>query len=197
MTRVLVAVVATGLLIAGFFWFVSLTPGSSTTTTNASVKAVPSDEPADEAPTSRRRIGTSASATADAPAETAPARTPPIPPEKRAKPVYTPDPDDDRALVGLTYTGLSDGDRERLKVPERFGRGVIITKIHPDAPAVLAGLEVDDVIVRARRTAVNSIQDLETTIGDREHTVLTVARDGQLFHVVLHKPYIPSEAPGP
>ena len=157
----------------------------------------------DEAP---RRPMAPPSASTGAPTSSAPAasaqvtpsrikKTPPIPPEKRAKPVYTPDPDDDRALVGLSFSAATDAERTRLKVPDRFGKGVVITSIHPDAPAAEAGLAVDDVIVRARRTAVNNEVDLSSTVGDRRHTVLTVSRDGKLFHVVLHKPFIPSETP--
>ncbi|MEM7674568.1 MAG: PDZ domain-containing protein [Myxococcota bacterium] len=119
----------------------------------------------------------------------------PIPMEQRARVTYTPDPDDNQALVGLEISGVTDAERTRLKVPGRFGRGVIIRSIHPDAPAVLAGLAVDDVIVRARRTSIDSAQQLRSTVGDREHTVLTVSRNGQMFHVVLHKPYIPPDAP--
>jgi len=104
---------------------------------------------------------------------------------------YTPDPEDDRALVGLDVSGVTDAERSRLRVPDQFGRGVIIRSIHPDAPAVLAGLAIDDVIVRARRTSIDSVQDLQTAVGTRLHTVLTIAREGRLFHVVLHKPYIP------
>ena len=68
-----------------------------------------------------------------------PTRRPPIPRDQRAPAVYSPDPDDDRPLVGLRYRSTTDAERKRLAVPDRFGRGVIITSIHPDAPAVLSG----------------------------------------------------------
>ncbi len=121
-----------------------------------------------------------------------PAPRPPIPRHQRAPAVYSPDPTDDRAVVGLGYRSLTDAERTRLAVPERFGRGVVITSIHPDAPAVLSGLAVDDVILRAHRTDVHSEADLEAATGQRLQTVLTVARGGQLFQVVLHRPYQPS-----
>ncbi len=118
-------------------------------------------------------------------------RTPPIPADQRPKAIYSPDPDDDRALVGLDVAALTDAERAQLRVPDRFGKGVLIQSIHPDAPAVLSGLKVDDVIVRAQRTNVDSVQDLDDAVGDRSQSVLTVSRAGHLFHVVLHKPYIP------
>ena len=115
----------------------------------------------------------------------------PVPLEQRAPAVYTPDPQDDRALVGLGFRATTDADRARLRVPDRFGPGTIITSIHPDAPAVLSGLKVDDVIVRAGRASIETEADLEAAVGARPQTVLTVARGGQLFRVVLHKPYVP------
>ena len=118
-------------------------------------------------------------------------KSPPLAPEARARAVYTPDPTDGRALVGLGFRAATDAERERLRVPDRFGRGAIITSLHPDAPAVLSGLRVDDVIVRALQANVDGESDLEAAIGDRAQTVLTVSRGGRLFRVVLHKPFVP------
>lgn len=112
---------------------------------------------------------------------------------------FVPDPDAPRpfrmevaeepALSGLELETLGAGDRERLKVPDRFGSGVLVTKIHPDAPAAEAGLQPGDVIVRALREDVNEPGDLRKTVGQRKQTLLIASRDGQLMEVVILKPY--------
>ncbi|HEY6528410.1 MAG TPA: DegQ family serine endoprotease [Cellvibrionaceae bacterium] len=66
------------------------------------------------------------------------------------------------------------------------GRGLIITKIAPNAPAAQTGLEPGDVIVSANRQAVNSIKQLEQAIGrDSEKILLQIDRDGGSFFVVI------------
>lgn len=95
----------------------------------------------------------------------------------------------DDALEGMTYETLSSGDRERLKLPEKYKGGVRIVQIHPDAPAAEAQLRPDDIIVKAQRDDVTQDLELKKSIGDREHTLLTVYRQGKPFYVVLHKPF--------
>lgn len=97
------------------------------------------------------------------------------------------------ALSGLSYVPSTDADRERAGVTDQFGRGVTVTRIHPDAPAAEIALEEGDVIVRAETTNINSPADLESAIGDRDHTLLTFARDGVLLQVVLQKPFVPKQ----
>lgn len=119
----------------------------------------------------------------------------PAPAEPPAKkPSYAPPGDDDTALAGTEFTPMDDGLREALKVPEdpQLGYGVVVSQIHPDAPTAEAQLEPKDVIVRADKKKVDSLQDLKEHVGEREHTLITVSRGGQLFQVVIHRPYRPT-----
>ncbi|MEO1234510.1 MAG: PDZ domain-containing protein [Myxococcota bacterium] len=93
------------------------------------------------------------------------------------------------ALSGLEVELLSDVDRERMKVPNGYGNGVLVTRVHPSAPAAEAGLRPGDVIVRALRARVDTPSDLRDTVGNREQTLVIAARDGQLMQLVLQKPY--------
>ncbi|HMW47578.1 MAG TPA: DegQ family serine endoprotease [Cellvibrionaceae bacterium] len=66
------------------------------------------------------------------------------------------------------------------------GRGLIITKIAPNAPAAQSGLEPGDVIVSANRQAVDSVKQLEQAIGrDSEKILLQINREGGSFFVVI------------
>lgn len=82
----------------------------------------------------------------------------------------------------------TDADRERLKVPRKYGHGVILKNVGPDSPMALSALRDDDVIVRAHRTEVNSTSDLEQAFKGRDHTVVIVSRGGELFEAVIHRP---------
>lgn len=100
------------------------------------------------------------------------------------------------ALSGLGYGPSTEADRERAGVTEQFGRGVTVTRIHPDAPAAEIALEEGDVIVRAETTNINSPADLETAVGDRDHTLITFVREGVHLQVVLQKPFDPNQKTG-
>lgn len=102
------------------------------------------------------------------------------------------------ALVGLGVRPMDDGLREKLKVPDdsQIGFGVLVTEIHPDSPAAEIFMRPNDVIVRAAKKKVNNLADLEELVGDRDHTLLTVSRDGALVQMVLKKPWRPKPAAG-
>ena len=129
--------------------------------------------------------------------ERAPSEGQPAPPS----PAGDPDPvggrsrvHDDPAATGLSGLDLGpmdDGLREKLSVPKdpQLGYGVVIRALHPDSPAAEASLHENDVIVRADNKKVNEVADLERLVGDRDATRVTVSRDGQLFQVVLQKPF--------
>jgi S1-C subfamily serine protease len=93
------------------------------------------------------------------------------------------------ALSGLELSAVGAADRDRLEVPDEYGSGVVIEDIHPDAPAAEAGLRPGDVIVRAMRDDVDSVDDLSRVVGQRGHTVLIAVRNGEYMELVIQKPY--------
>lgn len=150
---------------------------------------VEAPEPSDDAPATtgaRRSVldkvaapRAQRDADADADAEDAP----------RVPSPFAMEPAEAPALSGLQLSSLGAGDRERLKIPDDYGAGVLIERVHPDAPAAEAGMEPGDVIIRAMREDVNAPTDLERVVGQREHTVVIAVRDGQLMQLVIQKPY--------
>lgn len=166
------------LLVMGFFF---LGPKASDAPA-LSPPAAPSDDAKGPAK-ARKSVLEAVTIPADAKPRTLEAQ----PPSNRSRLalVVAPEP----ALSGLDLEPLSDDDRERMKVPGDYGKGVLITSVHPDAPAAEAGLRPGDVIVRALRTEVDMPTDLRDTVGDREQTLVIAARDGQLMQLVLQKPY--------
>jgi hypothetical protein len=120
-----------------------------------------------------------------------PCPQPPPPTEAKAvepPPPLAPLPEEIDPLREITFREATDADRQRLNVPKRFGHGVVLGRVGPDSPAAISALQEDDVIVRAHRTDVNTADDLRRAVHDREHTLLVVARNGQYFEVVLHRP---------
>jgi hypothetical protein len=95
------------------------------------------------------------------------------------------------ALSGLEFQEATAEDRERQGVTDEYGKGVTVTRIHPDSSAAEVAMQVGDVIVRAQKENVNSAEDLRRIIGDRDHVVVNIMRQGQLLSVVLQKPFIP------
>lgn len=91
------------------------------------------------------------------------------------------------ALIGLEVEEPSADELRGLKVPEGM-TGVVIRAVDPASPAAEAALKKSDVIVRAQRDKITTADSLRASIADRDHTLLTVYRDGYPFQVVLHKP---------
>lgn len=116
--------------------------------------------------------------------ETAEGDPKPSPPSRFGM-VIQPEP----ALSGLEISTASEDDRKRAGVTAQYGQGVTVGHIHPDSSAAEVGLESGDVIVRAQKENVNSVDDLKRIVGDRDHTVVNFMRQGQLLSVVLQKPY--------
>ena len=73
-----------------------------------------------------------------------------------------------------------------LSLRNPAGRGLIIARIAPNAPAAQSGLEPGDVIVSANRQVVDSVKQLEQAISrDSEKILLQINRDGGSFFVVI------------
>ncbi len=95
------------------------------------------------------------------------------------------------ALSGIDFAPATDDDRKRAGVTDQYGQGVTVTHIHPDSSAAEVAMQIGDVIVRAQKENVSSVEDLRRIVGDRDHTVVNFMRDGQLLSVVLQKPFVP------
>lgn len=97
------------------------------------------------------------------------------------------------ALEGLELATVDDGTREQLGVPrsDQIGRGVLVTRVHPDSPGAEIDLRPKDVIVRAQRKPVDELSDLEQIVRGRDHTLLIVARNGRLYELVIKPPFVP------
>jgi hypothetical protein len=168
------AIVVFGVLIAPLF-----TPSSEVRS--------PAGEAPDAAPRAELHKGARAmlappaldASSAEAPRdEKAPREAPPPPPADESE----------SALAGLEVDEANAGTLRDLKVPEGM-TGVIITAVDPASPSAEASLEKGDVIVRAQREKITTLESLKTAVGDRGQTVLTVYRGGYPFQVVLHKPF--------
>jgi membrane-associated protease RseP (regulator of RpoE activity) len=110
---------------------------------------------------------------------------------KPAKRVEEPPPPPDEvgaALVGLELVEATATELQDLKVPEGQ-TGVVVHAVEAGSPAASAALQKGDVIVRAQRDKISSRDTLKAAVGAREHTLLTVYRDGYPFQVVLHRPF--------
>lgn len=94
------------------------------------------------------------------------------------------------ALSGIEMHDATDEDREKQGVTKEYGRGVTVTSIHPDSSAAEVSMAIGDVIVRAQKENVNSLEDLKRIVGERDHTVINFMRQGQLLSVVLQKPFV-------
>jgi len=126
--------------------------------------------------------------------KTLPADPPPKPDAAPTQEVLPPSPTnapDATALAGAEFITIDDGLREKLEVPDdsQIGRGVVVRNIHPDSPAAEIFMRPNDVIVRAALKKVDTVEDLQRLVGDRDHTLITISRDGVLMQMVLKKPF--------
>ena len=86
--------------------------------------------------------------------------------------------------TGLEVRNLKRDYIWRHNIP--FGEGVIVTRVHKNSPASKIGLSVDDIIVAAENTRVNSAMDirqviLENDLRSGDDLKLEIYRDGQYF----------------
>lgn len=176
---------------AGIWW--SRSPAEPPAPTPEDARPAPKAQPT--APPVAEASPAAPTPTAQAPqAAPDPTEPPPAPAEMKAR--YAPPGDDDNPVVGLSLQPLGEAERARLRVPDKYGRGLRITKIHPDAPAAEAGLKVDDVIVRAQRVNVDALQQLRDAAVSVKHPLIVFVREGALLTAVLHPPYRPEREAG-
>ena len=91
----------------------------------------------------------------------------------------------ERGRVERSYLGVGIEDltaREAIKLGIPTGRGVLVTKVNPDSPAALAGLEEEDVIVEFAGARIRDARDLQAavetkTVGSQHD--MRIIRNGQ------------------
>jgi len=94
-------------------------------------------------------------------------------------------------LTGLEVRSVSRAALERQNAPDAFDGGVLVTDIAPDSPADEVALQAGDIIVEARMKPVRSPSDLESIVGVRTYARVTFIREGQVFQVLLQRPFPP------
>jgi serine protease Do len=85
-----------------------------------------------------------------------------------------------KSPLGMTVSEISPGIARELGNPQL--RGVVVMSVEPDSPAVEAGLERGDIIVRVGDTPVTSLDDYARTVRAAPHgdmLRLLVKRDGK------------------
>lgn len=179
---VLVGVAAVGVLLVGL-GVSMLTPRSE-----AEVPSVAESPPltaVGKNPTGRRLVPS------ELPHERNRPKPKPVKAKKKTPNIRIPTRDDSaNVLDGLDYTQPTEGDLERLGVPEKYrDRGILITKVHPDSSGAQCALKKDDVIIKAHKTVLRTEQDMLDTLKGRDHTLLEGIRDGVRFQTVIQKPW--------
>jgi len=110
-----------------------------------------------------------------APEEPTPAAPPKLPPGHKSP-------------LGMTVSEISPGIARELGNPQL--RGVVVMSVEPDSPAVEAGLERGDIIIRVGDTAVNTLDDYARTVRGVAHGEmlrLLVKRDGKNSWLAFQK----------
>lgn len=113
----------------------------------------------------------------------------PAPVKSPPKEVTHPFGADARATAGLRYAPLTRTELDDLKVPAKYPSALRVEWVHPRSPAAEASLRPGDLIVGANMSFITDTEGLETLVGDRSHTLITIWRNGRPGQVVLHKPF--------
>ena len=91
-----------------------------------------------------------------------------------------------RGFIGITPFNVTDSIREQINLP--VAEGVIIVGIVPGYPADMAGLQVEDVIVKLDEIDISNSGDLSKYLINHEpgsEVVMTFYRDGVLRTIEL------------
>lgn len=99
-----------------------------------------------------------------------------------------------RAWIGISMTELSAPISKSLGLPETV-KGVVVTQVYPDSPALKAGFQQGDVIQRLDGKVISNakeLQDIIRTKPIRSDLNLQIIRDGQLKALSLKTEEVPA-----
>ena len=97
-------------------------------------------------------------------------------------------PADDDALYGMNTQALTPALAQQLGLPDRVGKGVVVTDVDPTSLAARSGLRPEDVVVAVDRKAVATPQQLAAALAKSGKTaVMRVYRGGNALFLVLKK----------
>jgi len=88
--------------------------------------------------------------------------------------------------LGITVTALNKELQRQYKIDTE--NGLVITKIAQGSEAQTVGLAEGDVIFNINNANVNSIEDLNKAVENKQSLVLLVLRDGKTFYVPMKIP---------
>ncbi len=89
-------------------------------------------------------------------------------------------------VVGVELEPLTPALRKRLRVPDEFNSGVVVSSVAPSSPAANAQLAPGDLILRINGTPVTSVQQASGLWGKgKANTLLLVLRNGQTRFVLV------------
>lgn len=92
-----------------------------------------------------------------------------------------------RAFLGVEISTLTQQDLQRLQIRDRT-EGVVVDAIFPGGSAALAGMRIDDVIIRIGERAIRDLPELTEIIGRaraNETLKITVVRNGKELALVV------------
>ncbi len=101
-----------------------------------------------------------------------------------------------RGYLGVTIRETTDDDVKKLKLEKR--EGIYVEEVKPGTPAMDAGLESKDVIVKVNGKPAESVIELQSTIAATEpgkKVTMEVLRDGKPKTVEVTIKELPSEFP--
>jgi serine protease Do len=97
-------------------------------------------------------------------------------PDEEAPPT-TPKPPAKKSPLGMTVAEITEGIAQELGTPQL--RGVVVMSLEPDSPAVEAGLERGDIILRIGSTEIHKLEEYAKRVRE--------AAAGQLFQMLIRR----------
>jgi len=91
-------------------------------------------------------------------------------------------------IQGLSVVPLNRETRRAFKVPNRIRFGVVVQGVDPNGAAGQAGLQRGDVILKVKRTRINSVRQFKGMYGKAKgQVVLLVYRQGSTLYMLISK----------